>query len=128
EIRYSAGDLAAPIDETLEAGLLRSPIDHQLEAKGAIVRLFASSSPAKRKSAICQGGRRLRFLPEAFGKIRGLVVLNLSNNQLQVHTLLKGLEKIAASADIPMLVCGDFNSTPGRLDVFLLQQTLLALK
>jgi CCR4-NOT transcription complex subunit 6 len=33
----------------------------------------------------------------------------------QVHTLLKGLEKIAASADIPMLVAGDFNSIPGRL-------------
>ncbi|MED6153277.1 Carbon catabolite repressor protein 4 2, partial [Stylosanthes scabra] len=32
----------------------------------------------------------------------------------RVHTLLKGLEKIAASADIPMLVCGDFNSVPGR--------------
>ncbi|KAE8731144.1 Carbon catabolite repressor protein 4-like protein 2 [Hibiscus syriacus] len=31
----------------------------------------------------------------------------------QVHTLLKGLEKIAASADIPMLLCGDFNSVPG---------------
>ena len=31
----------------------------------------------------------------------------------QVHTLLKGLEKIANSADIPMLVAGDFNSTPG---------------
>ncbi|CAM8963736.1 unnamed protein product [Rhodiola kirilowii] len=31
----------------------------------------------------------------------------------QVHTLLKGLEKIANSADIPMLVCGDFNSIPG---------------
>ncbi|KAK6793947.1 hypothetical protein RDI58_007400 [Solanum bulbocastanum] len=31
----------------------------------------------------------------------------------QVHTLLKGLEKIAASADIPMLLCGDFNSAPG---------------
>ena len=31
----------------------------------------------------------------------------------QVHTLLKGLEKIAASADIPMLVAGDFNSVPG---------------
>ncbi|CAI9303043.1 unnamed protein product [Lactuca saligna] len=28
--------------------------------------------------------------------------------------LLKGLEKIVASADIPMLVCGDFNSVPGR--------------
>lgn len=34
--------------------------------------------------------------------------------QYQVHTLLKGLEKIAKSADIPMLVCGDFNSVPGR--------------
>lgn len=33
----------------------------------------------------------------------------------QVHTLLKGLEKIAASADIPMLVAGDFNSIPARL-------------
>ncbi|PKA61392.1 Carbon catabolite repressor protein 4 like 1 [Apostasia shenzhenica] len=31
----------------------------------------------------------------------------------QVHTLLKGLEKIAVSADIPMLVCGDFNCVPG---------------
>ncbi|AQK65501.1 Carbon catabolite repressor protein 4 homolog 1 [Zea mays] len=31
----------------------------------------------------------------------------------EVHTLLKGLEKIAVSADIPMLVCGDFNSPPG---------------
>ncbi|KAK4757391.1 hypothetical protein SAY87_018692 [Trapa incisa] len=30
----------------------------------------------------------------------------------EVHTLLKGLEKIAASADIPMIVCGDFNSVP----------------
>ncbi|KAE8704614.1 Carbon catabolite repressor protein 4-like protein 2 [Hibiscus syriacus] len=32
----------------------------------------------------------------------------------QVHTLVKGLEKIAASADIPMLACGDFSSVPGR--------------
>lgn len=31
----------------------------------------------------------------------------------QVHTLLKGLEKIAASARIPMLLAGDFNSLPG---------------
>ncbi|KAF9598794.1 hypothetical protein IFM89_031462 [Coptis chinensis] len=31
----------------------------------------------------------------------------------QVYTLLKGLEKIVVSADIPMLVGGDFNSVPG---------------
>jgi endonuclease/exonuclease/phosphatase (EEP) superfamily protein YafD len=30
-----------------------------------------------------------------------------------VHTQLKGVEKNAASADIPMLVAGDFNTTPG---------------
>ncbi|PKU67690.1 Carbon catabolite repressor protein 4 like 2 [Dendrobium catenatum] len=30
----------------------------------------------------------------------------------QVHTLLKGLEKIALSADIPMLVCAYFNYVP----------------
>lgn len=29
-------------------------------------------------------GRRLRFLPEAFGRIRSLVVLDVSNNQLEV--------------------------------------------
>ncbi|KAJ0594086.1 putative poly(A)-specific ribonuclease [Helianthus annuus] len=33
----------------------------------------------------------------------------------QVYTMLKGLENIAASADIPMLVCGDFSSVPGRI-------------
>ena len=41
----------------------------------------------------------------------------------QVHTLLKGLEKIAASADIPMLFCGDFNSIPSR---FVLLEILFA--
>uniref|UniRef100_A0A1D1Z1X0 poly(A)-specific ribonuclease n=1 Tax=Anthurium amnicola TaxID=1678845 RepID=A0A1D1Z1X0_9ARAE len=42
------------------------------------------------------------------------VHLDLKDVKLwQVHTLLKGLEKIAVSADIPMLVCGDFNSVPG---------------
>jgi endonuclease/exonuclease/phosphatase family metal-dependent hydrolase len=43
---------------------------------------------------------------------------------MQIHTLLKRLEKIAVSADTPMLVCGDFNSIPGRL-WFLQVHTLL---
>ncbi|KAL8459809.1 hypothetical protein ACS0TY_031649 [Phlomoides rotata] len=48
----------------------------------------------------------------------------------QVHTLLKGLEKIAASADIPMLVCGDFNSVPGRCRIcsFLLNDIFIPRK
>lgn len=32
---------------------------------------------------------------------------------MQVHTLLKGLEKIANSAHIPMIIAGDLNSVPG---------------
>ncbi len=43
----------------------------------------------------------------------------------QVHTLLKGLEKIAASADIPMLVAGDFNSVPGSAAHSLLVKRLV---
>lgn len=50
----------------------------------------------------------LYWLVEFFITVSFLIV------SYQVHTLLKGLEKIAASADIPMLVCGDFNSVPGR--------------
>ncbi|XP_020087017.1 carbon catabolite repressor protein 4 homolog 1-like isoform X1 [Ananas comosus] len=33
----------------------------------------------------------------------------------QVHTLVKGLEKIAASGDIALLVCGDLNTVPGSV-------------
>lgn len=60
--------------------------------------------------------------PDSHGKRQLLCVANTHVNVhqelkdvklWQVHTLLKGLEKIAASADIPMLVCGDFNSVPG---------------
>jgi CCR4-NOT transcription complex subunit 6 len=43
----------------------------------------------------------------------------------QVHTLLKGLERIAASATIPMLVAGDFNSVPGRFVIYLFLQVLV---
>ncbi|XP_008237832.1 PREDICTED: plant intracellular Ras-group-related LRR protein 1-like [Prunus mume] len=40
-------------------------------------------------------GRRLRFLPEAFGRIRGLLMLDLSNNELQViPDSIAGLEKL----------------------------------
>ena len=33
-------------------------------------------------------GRQLKFLPEAFGKLRGLIALRLSHNQLEVGCLL----------------------------------------
>ena len=67
----------------------------------------------------------------AAGKRQLLCVANThihANSELkdvklwQVHTLLKGLEKIAASANIPMLVAGDFNSVPGSAAHSLLAQ------
>jgi hypothetical protein len=40
----------------------------------------------------------------------------------QVYTLLKGLERIAASSIISMLVDGDFNSVPGTFVLYLFLQ------
>jgi CCR4-NOT transcription complex subunit 6 len=68
----------------------------------------ASSAPsaapaggAPRRQLVCVANTHIHSNPE------------LNDVKLwQVHTLLKGLEKIAASADIPMLVAGDFNATP----------------
>lgn len=71
-----------------------------LEAKDANHGVDAPS-PGKRQ-LLCVANTHINANPE------------LKDVKLwQVHTLLKGLEKIAASADIPMLVCGDFNSVPG---------------
>lgn len=60
------------------------------------------SSSSSRRQLLCIANTHIHSNPE------------LNDVKLwQVHTLLKGLEKIAASADIPMLVAGDFNTMPG---------------
>lgn len=56
---------------------------------------------ASRRQLVCVANTHIHSNPE-LGDVK----------LWQVHTLLKGLEKIAASADIPMLVAGDFNATP----------------
>lgn len=62
----------------------------------------SSAGSGSRRQLICVANTHIHSNPE-LGDVK----------LWQVHTLLKGLEKIAASADIPMLVAGDFNSTPG---------------
>ncbi|WVZ18984.1 hypothetical protein V8G54_006306 [Vigna mungo] len=57
-----------------------------------------------------------RMLPQ-FSELGASTNVNVHQDLLdvklwQVHTLFKGLEKITASADIPMLVSGYFNSVP----------------
>ncbi|MCO5589265.1 hypothetical protein L7F22_043231 [Adiantum nelumboides] len=72
-----------------------------LEARDANHGAEGGSAPGKRQ-LLCVANTHIHANPE------------LKDVKLwQVQTLLKGLEKIAASADIPMLVCGDFNSVPG---------------
>ena len=69
-------------------------------------------------SSRCLSSSNVSFTVEV---IHAKMLEQLSSNVFfcyQVHTLLKGLEKIVASVDIPMLVCGDFNSIPSR-SVFL---------
>ncbi|XP_010524745.1 PREDICTED: carbon catabolite repressor protein 4 homolog 1-like [Tarenaya hassleriana] len=61
----------------------------------------AADNPGKRQ-LLCVANTHVN-VPQELKDVKGW----------QVHTLLKGLEKIAASADIPMLVCGDFNTVPG---------------
>lgn len=64
--------------------------------------LEAKGTPAGKRQLLCVANTHIHANPE------------LKDVKLwQVHTLLKGLEKIAASAEIPMVVCGDFNSVPG---------------
>jgi CCR4-NOT transcription complex subunit 6 len=62
----------------------------------------ATSATPPRRQLVCVANTHIHANPE------------LNDVKLwQVHTLLKGLEKIAASADVPMVLAGDFNSTPG---------------
>ncbi|KAA8540766.1 hypothetical protein F0562_024315 [Nyssa sinensis] len=57
------------------------PVEEEVNEE--VVGILQASS-GKVTERIDLSGRRLRFLPEAFGGLRGLVALNLSSNQLEV--------------------------------------------
>ncbi|GAX83499.1 hypothetical protein CEUSTIGMA_g10924.t1 [Chlamydomonas eustigma] len=85
----------------------KSALNRLLKDNVALIAVLEVIEPngidaASRRTLICVANTHIHANPE------------LSDVKLwQVHTLLKGLEKIADSANIPMLVAGDFNSTPG---------------
>jgi CCR4-NOT transcription complex subunit 6 len=86
-------------DNVALIAVLEALVPPRLRKSGA--EATGQSEPSRRQ-LICIANTHIHSNPE------------LSDIKLwQVHTLLKGLEKISASADIPMLVAGDFNSTPG---------------
>lgn len=56
------------------------------EVSEGVVRVLKKAE-SEEVERVDLSGSHLRILPEAFGKIRGLVVLNLSQNQLEVYTV-----------------------------------------
>ncbi|KAJ4950621.1 hypothetical protein NE237_027453 [Protea cynaroides] len=62
-------------------GDMTPPFDDEMNEE--VVSILQEAS-GKEMESIELKGRQLRFLPEEFGKIRGLVTLNLSTNQLEV--------------------------------------------
>lgn len=73
------------IYESAERGLQDvdqlDPISEEVDEE---VAKILQEAKEKEMDRISLSGRRLRFLPEEFGRIRGLVVLDISSNQLQV--------------------------------------------
>lgn len=53
------------------------------EANEEVARILQEANE-KELERISLSGRRLRFFPEEFGRVRGLVVLDISSNQLKV--------------------------------------------
>ncbi|MEW5305480.1 MAG: hypothetical protein WDW36_008014 [Sanguina aurantia] len=87
----------------------KTALNRLLKDNVALIAVLEAVEPAvldanAKRTLICVANTHIHANPE------------LNDVKLwQVHTLLKGLEKIAASADIPMLVAGDFNSVPGSM-------------
>lgn len=73
------------IYESAERGLQEEEhLDPVSEEVNEEVARILQDANEKEMDRISLSGRRLRFLPEGFGRIRGLVVLDISSNQLQV--------------------------------------------
>lgn len=75
-----AGRKPGPVDDERSSGQNTSVVDDVKEEVVAILTDALSNGA----QSIDLSERRLPFVPEAFGKIRTLVYLNLSSNQLEV--------------------------------------------
>ncbi|KAH0690324.1 hypothetical protein KY290_019901 [Solanum tuberosum] len=73
------------------------------EVNEEVIGILQEAS-AKSVERVDLSGRQLRMLPEAFGKIHSLIVLNLSNNQLMVVpdsiASLENLEELHLSSNL----------------------------
>ncbi|KAK9806248.1 hypothetical protein WJX72_007236 [[Myrmecia] bisecta] len=107
EVEFNKAALS--LSDNIQPDQKKAALNRLLKDNVALIAVLEALDPphpeataAGRRQLICIANTHIHANPE------------LNDVKLwQVHTLLKGLEKIAASADIPMLVAGDFNSVPG---------------
>ena len=109
---------AGPVAEACATGASREKATQRLMKNNVALILVLEAREGSRAAPAGSAGKR-PLLCVANTHIHANPELN-DVKLWQVHTLLKGLEKIAASAEIPMVVCGDFNSMPLSAAHFLL--------
>ncbi|GAB2289463.1 Plant intracellular Ras-group- LRR protein 1 [Dionaea muscipula] len=79
----------------IEVGDCSESKEEEEEVNEEVVEILKENAAGKVIEHVDLSGKKLRLLPEAFGKIPGLVVLNLSNNQLQaIPDSIGGLERL----------------------------------
>lgn len=100
---------AMSLSDAIAPDQKKAALNRLLKDNVALIAVLEALDPAHPET---QGSGRRQLICVANTHIHANPELN-DVKLWQVHTLLKGLEKIAASADIPMLVAGDFNSIPG---------------
>ncbi|XP_023530747.1 plant intracellular Ras-group-related LRR protein 9-like [Cucurbita pepo subsp. pepo] len=92
---YESAERKLPEEQRLD------PVNEEVNEDVARILQEANEKQIDRVSL---SGRRLRFLPEEFGRIRGLVVLDISCNQLKIIpdsiSGLENLEEMNASSNL----------------------------
>eukprot|EP00897_Mesotaenium_endlicherianum_P005897 jgi/Mesen1/5335/ME000267S04483 len=117
EVEFNKAALS--LSEALQANTKKAALNRLLKDNVALIVVLEARDAADGHDAQSAGKRQLLCVANTHIHANP----ELKDVKLwQVHTLLKGLEKIAASADIPMLVAGDFNSVPGSAPHSLLAQ------
>jgi hypothetical protein len=71
--------------DVVEAGGKRGEDEGSGAVDEEVVRVLKEAEEGKVVERVLLADRQLRHLPEHFGRIRGLIVLDVSRNQLQVR-------------------------------------------
>ncbi|KAL8041901.1 hypothetical protein ABFX02_09G014900 [Erythranthe guttata] len=70
-------------NETIDEDVAREVVEEEMDEE-VVAILKVAEAGKKAIERVDLSGRKLRIFPEAFGKLKSLIVLNLSNNQLEV--------------------------------------------